>query len=155
MNKKTFYITTPIYYSSGNFHIGHCYTTVSCDAIARFKRMDGYDVFYLTGTDEHGQKVQQRAQAAGVTPKEFVDKLYNQIVDLWKILDISYDEFIRTTDDYHEATVQKIYQKYTKSCWTAATYTKAVTKVGTARLAKVFGRKANLWTANAPTADAK
>lgn len=111
MNKKTFYITTPIYYSSGNFHIGHCYTTVSCDAIARFKRMDGYDVFYLTGTDEHGQKVQQRAQAAGVTPKEFVDKLYNQIVDLWKILDISYDKFIRTTDDYHEATVQKIYQK--------------------------------------------
>ena len=111
MNKKTFYITTPIYYSSGNFHIGHCYTTVSCDAIARFKRMDGYDVFYLTGTDEHGQKVQQRAQAAGVTPKEFVDKLYNQIVDLWKILDISYDKFIRTTDDYHEDTVQKIYQK--------------------------------------------
>ena len=111
MNKKTFYITTPIYYSSGNFHIGHCYTTVSCDAIARFKRMDGYDVFYLTGTDEHGQKVQQRAQEAGVTPKEFVDKLYNQIVDLWKILDISYDKFIRTTDDYHEATVQKIYQK--------------------------------------------
>ena len=110
-DKKTYYITTPIYYSSGNFHIGHCYTTVSCDAIARFKRMDGYDVFYLTGTDEHGQKVQQRAQAAGVTPQEFVDKLYHQIVDLWKILDISYDKFIRTTDDYHEKVVQKIYQK--------------------------------------------
>ena len=111
MNKKTYYITTPIYYSSGNFHIGHCYTTVSCDAIARFKRMDGYDVFYLTGTDEHGQKVQLRAKEAGVTPKEFVDKLYNQIVDLWKALDISYDKFIRTTDDYHEKTVQKIYEK--------------------------------------------
>ena len=111
MSKKTYYITTPIYYSSGSFHLGHCYTTVICDAIARFKRMDGYDVFYLTGTDEHGQKVQQKAEAAGVTPKAYVDKLYNQIVELWKVLDISYDKFIRTTDDYHEATVQKVYEK--------------------------------------------
>ncbi len=111
MNKKTYYITTPIYYSSGNFHIGHCYTTVICDAIARFKRMDGYDVFYLTGTDEHGQKVQQKAQKAGVTPQKFVDDLYDQIVRLWKTLNISYDKFIRTTDDYHEKTVQKIYEK--------------------------------------------
>lgn len=111
MSKKTYYITTPIYYSSGNFHLGHCYTTVICDAIARFKRMDGYDVFYLTGTDEHGQKVQQRAEKAGVTPKQFVDKLYEQIVALWKTLDISYDKFIRTTDEYHEKTVQKIYEK--------------------------------------------
>lgn len=111
MNKKTYYITTPIYYSSGDFHLGHCYTTVICDAIARFKRMDGYDVFYLTGTDEHGQKVQQRAEKAGVTPKQFVDKLYEQIVALWKTLDISYDKFIRTTDEYHEKTVQKIYEK--------------------------------------------
>ena len=111
MCKKPYYITTPIYYSSGSFHLGHCYTTVICDAIARFKRMDGYDVFYLTGTDEHGQKVQQRAKDAGVTPKQFVDKLYDQIVELWKVLDISYDKFIRTTDDYHEATVQKIYEK--------------------------------------------
>ena len=109
--KKTYYITTPIYYSSGDFHLGHCYTTVICDAIARFKRMDGYDVFYLTGTDEHGQKVQQRAEKAGVTPKQFVDKLYEQIVALWKTLDISYDKFIRTTDEYHEKTVQKIYEK--------------------------------------------
>ncbi len=115
MNKKTFYITTPIYYSSGNFHLGHCYTTVICDAIARFKRMDGYDVFYLTGTDEHGQKVQQRAEKAGVTPKQFVDKLYDQIVELWKTLDISYDKFIRTTDEYHELTVQKVYEKLLKS----------------------------------------
>ena len=111
MNKKTFYITTPIYYSSGNFHIGHCYTTVICDAIARFKRRDGYDVFYLTGTDEHGQKVQQKAQAAGVSPKQFVDALHEQIIKLWATLNISYDKFIRTTDDYHEKTVQKIYQK--------------------------------------------
>lgn len=111
MSKPTYYITTPIYYSSGSLHIGHCYTTVICDAIARFKRMDGYDVFYLTGTDEHGQKVQQRAEAAGVTPKQFVDTLYAQIVELWKVLNISYDKFIRTTDDFHEKTVQKIYQK--------------------------------------------
>jgi len=111
MNKKTYYITTPIYYSSGNFHVGHCYTTVICDAIARFKRMDGYDVFYLTGTDEHGQKVQQKAQKAGVTPKQYVDKLYEQITRLWKVLNISYDKFIRTTDDYHEKTVAKIYEK--------------------------------------------
>ncbi|MCM1395817.1 MAG: methionine--tRNA ligase [Corallococcus sp.] len=111
MEKKKYYITTPIYYSSGNFHIGHCYTTVICDAIARFKRMDGYDVFYLTGTDEHGQKIQQRAQEAGITPKQFVDKLYEQIVELWKLMDISYDKFIRTTDGYHERTVKKIYEK--------------------------------------------
>ncbi|MBQ8434203.1 MAG: methionine--tRNA ligase [Clostridia bacterium] len=109
--KKPYYITTPIYYSSGKFHIGHCYTTIICDAIARFKRMDGYDVFYLTGTDEHGQKVQQKAEAKGVTPKKFVDDLYDQIIELWKLLDISYDKFIRTTDDYHEATVQKVYEK--------------------------------------------
>ena len=114
-DKKTYYITTPIYYSSGSLHIGHCYTTVICDAIARFKRMEGYDVFYLTGSDEHGQKVQQKAEAAGVTPKEYVDNLYNQIVQLWDILGISYDKFIRTTDDYHEKTVQKVYEKLLKS----------------------------------------
>ena len=111
MSKKTYYITTPIYSSSGSFHLGHCYTPVICDAIARFKRMDGFDVFYLTGTDEHGQKVQQRAENAGVTPKQYVDKLYDQIVALWKVLDISYDKFIRTTDDYHEKAVQKVYEK--------------------------------------------
>ena len=113
--KQKYYITTPIYYSSGSFHVGHCYTTVICDAIARFKRMDGYDVFYLTGTDEHGQKVQQKAQKAGVTPKAYVDKLYEQITALWKVLNISYDKFIRTTDSYHEATVAKIYEKLLNS----------------------------------------
>ncbi|MCM1289953.1 MAG: methionine--tRNA ligase [Corallococcus sp.] len=115
MNKKPYYITTPIYYSSGNFHVGHCYTTVICDAIARFKRMDGYDVFYLTGTDEHGQKVQQKAEKAGVTPKQYVDGLYDQITRLWNVLNISYDKFIRTTDDYHEQTVAKIYEKLLES----------------------------------------
>ncbi len=111
MSKPTYYITTPIYYSSGKLHIGHCYTTVICDAIARFKRMDGFDVFYLTGTDEHGQKVQQKAEAAGVTPKQYVDALHEQIVNLWNVLNISYDKFIRTTDEYHEKAVQKIYEK--------------------------------------------
>ena len=115
MSKKNYYITTPIYYSSGSLHIGHCYTTVICDAIARFKRMDGYDVMYLTGSDEHGQKVQQKAEAAGVTPKQYVDNLYNQIVELWKLLGISYDKFIRTTDSYHEQAVQKVYEKLLNS----------------------------------------
>ena len=106
-----YYITTPIYYSSGNFHLGHCYTTVVCDALARFKRLEGFDVFYLTGTDEHGQKVEQKAKEANMTPKEFVDGLYDQIVSLWSLLGISYDKFIRTTDDYHVDAVQKIFKK--------------------------------------------
>lgn len=106
-----FYITTPIYFASGNLHIGHTYTTVVCDAIARYKRMQGYDVFYLTGTDEHGQKVEDKARAAGVAPKVFVDGLVDNIKKLWKLMDISYDKFIRTTDDYHEKSVQKIFTR--------------------------------------------
>ncbi|MBR6788591.1 MAG: methionine--tRNA ligase [Clostridia bacterium] len=108
--KKPFYITTPIYYASGNLHIGHTYSTVVCDAIARYKRMQGYDVFYLTGTDEHGQKVEEKAKNAGKTPQQFVDDLVVGIKDLWKLMDISYTKFIRTTDDYHKATVQKIFK---------------------------------------------
>ena len=111
MAKKTYYITTPIYYASGDLHIGHCYTTVICDAISRFKRMNGYDVFYLTGTDEHGQKVEQKAIKEGKTPKQYVDEVVDKIKDLWKLLDIKYDKFIRTTDDYHEKTIQKIMEK--------------------------------------------
>ena len=109
VNGKKFYITTPIYYASGNLHIGHTYSTVVCDAIARYKRMQGYDVFYLTGTDEHGQKVEEKAKAAGKTPQQFVDDLVVGIKDLWKLMDISYDKFIRTTDGYHTAAVQKIF----------------------------------------------
>ena len=111
MDKKKFYITTPIYYPSGTWHLGTCYTTVICDAIARFKRKAGYDVFYLTGTDEHGLKIEQKAKEAGVTPKEFVDKKVANLKSLWDRLKISYDKFIRTTDDYHEAAVQKIFDK--------------------------------------------
>jgi len=109
--KKTFYITTPIYYPSGKLHIGHSYCTVAADMIARFKRMQGYDVMFLTGTDEHGVKIQRNAEAAGVTPKEYVDNIVAGIVDLWKLLNISNDRFIRTTDDYHVKSVQAIFKK--------------------------------------------
>ncbi len=108
---KTFYITTPIYYPSDKLHIGHSYTTVACDALARFKRMQGCDVMFLTGTDEHGQKIQDKAADAGVTPKEYVDKIVATVKDLWKLLDVSYDRFIRTTDDYHMESCQKIFTK--------------------------------------------
>lgn len=110
MSKKPFYITTPIYYPSGNPHIGHCYTTVACDSIARFKRMQGYDVMFLTGTDEHGLKIEQKAAEKGVTPKEFVDEVVEKFKNLWKYMNIDYDRYIRTTDDYHIETVQKIFK---------------------------------------------
>lgn len=108
-NKK-FYITTPIYYPSAAPHIGHCYTTVACDSIARFKRMQGYDVMFLTGTDEHGMKIEQKAKDAGVTPKEYVDPIVANFKRLWDTMDISYDRYIRTTDDYHVKSVQKIFK---------------------------------------------
>ena len=110
MSKKTFYITTPIYYPSGNPHIGHCYTTVACDSIARYKRMQGYDVMFLTGTDEHGLKIEQKAAEAGVTPKEYVDVIVDRFKKLWSYMNISYDRYIRTTDDYHVESVQKIFK---------------------------------------------
>ncbi len=109
--KDTFYITTPIYYPSGKWHLGHCYTTVSCDALARFNRLDGKDVFFLTGTDEHGQKIADRAEEAGVTPKAFVDVLVGELKDIFAKLDVSNDKFIRTTDQIHEEVVQKIFTK--------------------------------------------
>ncbi|WP_058485825.1 methionine--tRNA ligase [Defluviitalea phaphyphila] len=111
MSKKTYYITTPIYYPSDKLHIGHSYTTVAADAMARYKRLRGYDVKFLTGTDEHGQKIERIANKKGVTPKAYVDSIVEWIKDLWKIMNISYDKFIRTTDDYHEKTVQKIFKK--------------------------------------------
>ncbi|MHA8137831.1 methionine--tRNA ligase [Lactobacillaceae bacterium Scapto_B20] len=111
MAKPTYYITTPIYYPSGKLHIGNSYTTIACDALARFKRSTGYDVFYLTGTDEHGLKIEQKAEKEGMNPQAYVDKMAAGIKQLWKTLDISNDKFIRTTDDYHEAAVQKIFQK--------------------------------------------
>ena len=109
--EKKFYITTPIYYPSADFHIGHCYTTIIADSIARYKRLLGYDVYFQTGTDEHGQKIENKAREAGVTPKEYVDKIVNNAKDLWKSLNISYDYFIRTTDKNHEEIVQKIFKR--------------------------------------------
>ena len=114
MEKKPFYITTPIYYPSDNLHIGHCYCTVATDTMARFKRLKGYDVMFLTGTDEHGQKIEDKAKEAGVTPKEFVDKIVSGVKDLWKLMNISNDRFIRTTDPYHEEAVQKIFERLKK-----------------------------------------
>lgn len=111
MKKKKYYITTPIYYPSDKLHIGHSYTTVAADAAARFKRQLGYDVMFLTGTDEHGQKIQRKAEEKGVTPKQYVDEVVAGIKELWKLLDISNDKFIRTTDKYHVEIVQKIFKK--------------------------------------------
>ncbi|MBR4726979.1 MAG: methionine--tRNA ligase, partial [Clostridia bacterium] len=110
-NKKTYYITTPIYYPSDKLHIGHTYSTVAADAAARYKRAQGFETFFLTGTDEHGQKIEDKAKAAGLTPKEYVDQIVAGIKDLWKLMNISNDKFIRTTDGYHEKAVQKIFQK--------------------------------------------
>ncbi|MDO4567905.1 MAG: methionine--tRNA ligase [Clostridia bacterium] len=110
-NKKTYYITTPIYYPSGKLHIGHAYTTVAADALARYKRAMGYDVYFLTGTDEHGQKIERVAKQAGVSPKEYVDGVVETIVGLWKLLNISNDGFVRTTDEYHVACVQKVFKR--------------------------------------------
>ena len=109
--KKPYYISTPIYYPSDNLHIGHSYCSVAADTIARFKRMQGYDVYFLTGTDEHGQKIERKAAQAGTTPKEYVDGIVANVKKLWELMDVSYDGFIRTTDDYHVAAVQKIIKK--------------------------------------------
>ena len=108
---KSFYITTPIYYPSGKLHIGSAYTTIACDVLARYKRMMNYDVFYLTGLDEHGQKIQQKAEEAGITSQAYVDGMAVGVKELWQLLDISYDKFIRTTDDYHEKVVAQIFER--------------------------------------------
>ena len=109
--QKKFYITTPIYYPSDKLHIGHAYTTVAADAVSRFKRMQGFDTYFLTGTDEHGQKIQRKAAEAGKTPQEFVDEIVAGVKELWQLMNISYDDFIRTTDKRHEEVVQNLFQK--------------------------------------------
>ena len=111
MSKGKYYITTAIAYTSGKPHIGNTYEIILADAIARYKRAEGYDVWFQTGTDEHGQKIELKAQDAGVTPKEFVDGVAGQIKDIWDMMNTSYDKFIRTTDDYHIENVQKIFTK--------------------------------------------
>ncbi len=111
MEKQKYYITTPIYYPSGNMHIGHTYTTVAADAMTRFKKLTGYDAYFLTGTDEHGQKIERKAAEKGVSPKAYVDEIVANTKELWKLMNIEYDDFIRTTDERHEKVVQKIFRK--------------------------------------------
>ena len=111
MCKPKYYITTAIAYTSSHPHIGNTYEIVLADSIARFKRRQGYDVFFQTGTDEHGQKIEEKAKAAGVSPKEYVDKIAGVVRSNWDVMNTSYDKFIRTTDDYHEKQVQKIFKK--------------------------------------------
>ena len=111
MTKKTFYVTTPIYYPSGNLHVGHAYTTVACDALTRYKKLRGYDTYFLTGTDEHGQKIQQKAQEKGISEQDYLDEMIKDIKKLWEIMDINYSKFIRTTDDYHERAVAEIFER--------------------------------------------
>ena len=110
--KKTFYLTTPIYYPSGNMHIGHTYTTVAADTMVRFKKMTGYDAYFLTGTDEHGQKIERKAKEAGITPKEYVDPIVKTTKELWKLMNVDYDDFIRTSEDRHVKAVQKIFKQF-------------------------------------------
>ena len=111
MDKKSFYITTPIYYPSAKLHIGHAYCTTIADSIARFKRLAGYDVFFLTGSDEHGQKIERKAEEEGITPIEYVDRIVAGFQNLWKRLNISNDDFIRTTQPRHEKVVQEIFRR--------------------------------------------
>lgn len=111
MSEKNFFISTPIYYPSGKLHIGSAYTTIACDVLARYKRLMGYDVFYLTGLDEHGQKIQSKAEEAGINPQAYVDNMAVGVKELWELLDISYDKFIRTTDDYHEKVVADVFER--------------------------------------------
>ena len=111
-DKKTFYITTPIYYPSGNMHIGHTYTTVAADTMTRFKKMTGYDTYFLTGTDEHGQKIERKAAEKGVSPKAYVDEIVAATKKLWELMEVEYNDFIRTTDERHEKAVQKIFRRF-------------------------------------------
>ncbi len=110
-SKETFYITTPIYYPSGKLHIGNSYTTIACDVLARYKRLMDFDVFYLTGTDEHGLKIEQKANELGISPQTYVDGMAADMKKLWATLDISYDKFIRTTDDYHEKAIADMFER--------------------------------------------
>ena len=127
--KGKYYITTPIYYPSDNLHIGHTYCTVMADAMARFKRATGYDVRFLTGADEHGQKIQTIADKAGVTPQEYVDKIVGNIKQLWKTMEISYDDFIRTTEERHTKRVQDIFMSIICSGRAMRTMTKGMLKM--------------------------
>ncbi len=147
---RTFYVTTPIYYVNDVPHIGHAYTTLAADVLARYKRIKGYDVFFLTGTDEHGQKVEKAANAAGETPLELADRVVKRFQALWEKLDISYSDFIRTTQERHKKGLPTSSPMF----WKRATSTLESTKTGTALPAKPSGPKPSSSTTNAPTATA-
>lgn len=140
MNKGKYYMTTAIAYTSGKPHIGNSYEIVLADAIARFKRADGYDVFFQTGTDEHGQKIELKAEEAGVSPKEFVDKVAGQIREICDMLNTSYDKFIRTTDDYHENRYRRSLRNY----MSREIFIRAHTKVCTVHLVNPSGQSHSL-----------
>lgn len=151
MSKNSFYITTPIYYPSDNLHIGHAYCTTIADTVARYHRAKGEDVFFLTGSDEHGLKIQRKAAEKGVTPIEYVDGIVANFKKLWKMLNISNNDFIRTSEERHHKVVQAVLQKFTSR----AIFTKRTTKVCTAFRANRTGWSASLLTANARTAAAR
>lgn len=150
-SKGPFYMTTAIAYTSGKPHIGNTYEIVLADSIARFRRQEGYDVFFQTGTDEHGQKIELKAEEAGITPKEFVDKTSAEIKRIWDLMNTSYDKFIRTTDDYHENR----YRRYSRSYMIREIYTKAHMKVCIAHLVNPSGQSHSLLMANVRTVDVK
>ena len=139
MSKKPYYITTAITYTSGKPHIGNTYEIILADSIARYKRMEGYDVFFQTGTDEHGQKVELKAEEKGVTPKEFVDDVAGEIKRIWDLMNTSYDRFIRTTDEDHEKQVQKIFKKL----YEQGDISKVNTKVYTVHLVNLSSQRAS------------
>ena len=147
MDKKKFYMTTAIAYTSGKPHIGNTYEVVLADSIARFKRLQGYDVFFQTGTDEHGQKIELKAAEAGITPKEFVDNVAGEIKRIWDLMNTSYDKFIRTTDDCHEKQVQKIF----KNCMTKGISTKGTMRGCTVRPVSLSSQSPSWWTENVRT----
>lgn len=149
--KEKYYITTAIAYTSGKPHIGNTYEFVLADAIARYKRSKGYDVYFQTGTDEHGQKIELKAEEAGVTPKEFVDKVAAEVKGIADMMNTSYDHFIRTTDTYHEEQVQKIFKNFMKK----GISTKDTTKECTVHLVNLSLRNPSLWMANVRTADVR
>ena len=150
MAKKPYYITTAIAYTSGKPHIGNTYEIVLADSIARFKRMQGYDVRFQTGTDEHGQKIEIKAGEAGITPKQFVDNVSGQIKEIWDLMNTSYDKFIRTTDEYHEKQVQKIFKKLHDQIFIRATM-----KANTVHRVNLSLQRVSWWTASVRTAAAK
>lgn len=150
MEKQKYYITTAIAYTSGKPHIGNTYEVVLADAIARYKRLEGYDVFFQTGTDEHGQKIELKAEEAGVTPKEFVDKVSGEIKNIWDLMNTSYDKFIRTTDEDHEKQVKKIFKK----CTPRGISTRGITRECTVLPVSPSLQNPSLWTVSVRIADA-